>query len=102
MDKYCEHSIREECKSNRDIIQRIFDNAIQYRPASFVTYTPFTFHPQVNIIHDPGIDLASLFGNYEVGDHAVISCFMDGLYDYDLILNISLHTCAADAGRGDL
>lgn len=88
MDQYCEHSIREECKSNRGIIQRIFDHAMQYRPASFVTYTPFTFHPQVNIIHDPGIDLASLFGNYEVGDHAVISCFMDGLYDYDLILNI--------------
>ena len=49
--RYCEKSIRENCRTNAEIIRKIYDHMFEIRGKSKVCYRPFTYYKEMDIIH---------------------------------------------------
>lgn len=87
-EKYFEHSVRENCFTNREVLEKIYKNALLNRPVSEVSYRPLTFHPNIDMIFRQGADFALFYPNFEEGDYAYVSSCMDGLFER----NMAIHT----------
>ncbi len=88
MDRYCERSIKEVCATNKEIIQKIYDHTMMLRENVPVSYRPLTVNSYVNIVHNPGIDFAEFFSEYQEGDYAYFACYMDGIYEREMLINV--------------
>ena len=88
MDNYCKASITKNCKTNREIIEKIYNNALKSRPTSKVSYRPVTKYPFIDMINRPGADIKALYSDFENGDYVYVSSYMDGLFEKEMVINI--------------
>lgn len=88
MDKYCEHSITEACRTNREIIERVYEHALSFRQPAEVSYRPLTKHPFIDMVDRPGANLAQFYPDFKEGDYAYLFSCLDGLFEKDMIINI--------------
>lgn len=89
MVKYFEHSIKEQCSTNREILQKMYNHALVEREKKKLSYRPHTINPYVDIVRNTGVDFADFFEESEEGDYAFWACHIDGLYEKELLLNVS-------------
>ncbi len=88
MEKYCVHSILEKFQTDKEIIETIYDRMLSQREATAVEYIPCTENDYMNMVHNPGVDFAQLYPDFEDGDYAYLSCYMDGAYERELLINV--------------
>ncbi len=89
MDRYCEHSITEQCKTNKDVLKKIYERAMETRGRQPFSYRPLTNHPHIDMVGHSSVDFAKFYPDYEAGDAAYISCYMHGLTENDMIINVN-------------
>lgn len=87
MGIYCNHSILEKCKTNRDFLGKFYDSVCEKRPKTDVVYRPQTYH-QWEDINWPGADLAKLYPDYEEGDYVYFGSLLDGLCERKMLINV--------------
>lgn len=88
MGTYVEHSINEKHKTNREIVNQIFENALKYRPKSKVSYRPYRNDEYVDMSNKPGVDFGKVYPGYNKGDYAYISTYLEGLHEREILINI--------------
>jgi len=89
MGTYCEHSISEKCETNRDILQKIYEHALSMREENSLVYRPYTEMPYINEYGSFHVDFGKLYPDYQKGDYAYLSAYMDGLYEKELVFQLS-------------
>ena len=88
LDKYCKQSVTEVCKTNKEIVDKVYEHALLFRQPSEVSYRPMTKHPFIDMVDKPGADLARFYPDFKYGDYAYIFSCLDGLFEKDMIINI--------------
>lgn len=88
MENYFENSILKDCKSNMEIIKKVYDNALENRPVSRVLYRPLTKFPFIDMINKPGANLKAIYPESKAGDYAYITSCMDGLFEREMVINL--------------
>lgn len=87
--KYCETSIRDVCSSNSDIIGTIYRRMMEERQPDVVKYRPFTVYDNVDLVHNPGVNFAEFYPDFEEGDYAFITSDMDGIFEREMVYNVT-------------
>ncbi len=85
---YCEHPISEVCKSNREILSKVYNHALENRPKTTLSYRPKTEHPYVDMVGAPGADLRSFYPDAKEGDFAYFAACMDGMFERNMLFNL--------------
>lgn len=88
MGTYIKHSINEKYKTNREIVNQIFENALRLRPKAEVSYRPYQVDEYVNMSKEPGVDFSKVYPGYKEGDYGYISTYMYGSHEREMLLNI--------------
>ena len=88
MGKYVEKSIAEKLNTTREIVERIFDNALSKRKKTRVSYRPYRNDGIVNMSQRPGVDFAAVYPYYKKGDYAFMETYLDGLFEREMLINI--------------
>lgn len=88
MGKYFEHSIVENCKTNREILEKVYERALAERQPAKVSYRPCTIQPYIDMVNRPGVDFAAYYPDYQPDDFAYMNCCVDGLFEKDMLINV--------------
>ncbi len=86
--QYCDHSIKEVASSNEQILRIVYENMLKLRRKSRVIYRPFTYFPQLDVIHKAGADFRQIFPEHRDGDYVFLGFEADGAYERELIMNV--------------
>ncbi len=89
MGIYCKHSVSESCKTNREILEKVYEHALSQRAATPMSYRPYTEPPYVNDVGSFHVNFGEVYPEYQEGDYAYLSAYMDGLYEKELVIHIS-------------
>jgi len=87
--KYCERSIRDEERSNEQILRKIYDHMLERRQKGEVLYRPFTYFKQLDVIHKAGTDFSEIFVDYKPGDYVFLTFDADGLFEKEMTINVA-------------
>ena len=88
MERYIEQSIREKYSSNREILQALYSHAMKYRAEEKLSYRPALVSPYIDVVNNPGVDFGDIYKGYEEGDYAYFSCYMDGIYEREMLISV--------------
>ncbi len=86
---YVEKSIRSVCKSEKEVLRKIYDHMAENRKRDEVIYRPFTTDSRVDLVHKPGADFSKFFDSFEDGDYAFIGADMDGIFEREMLYIVS-------------
>lgn len=86
MGYYCEKSILNICKTNREILDTIYNQAFSHRQKKDVMYLPETDAGRSPFkAHQP---LEKLFPDYREGDYVYFSSIINGAFDRNVLVRI--------------
>lgn len=88
MGAYVDRSINEKYKTNREIINQVYENALSLKPKAEVSYRPYQVDEYVHMSKEPGVDFAKVYPDYQEGDYGYISTYMYGSHERKMLLNI--------------
>ena len=88
MGKYVEHSIIEKHKTNREILNQIFEHALGLRPRAEVSYRPYRKDEFTHMSQKPGVDFGKAYPDFCEGDYAYISAYLYGSHEREMLINI--------------
>ena len=94
MGYYCEKSILNTCKDNREILETIYNQAFSYRQKKEVIYLPETDAGRSPFKAHQSLE--KLFPDYDEGDYVYFSSIREGLnLEHNLTIHGLRHTNAA-------
>ena len=86
MGYYCKKSILEACKTNREILEKVYNNAFSQRQPAELIYLPETDAGRSPFkAHKP---LETLFPNYSEGDYVYFSSLINGMFERKMLIRI--------------
>lgn len=88
MERYFEKSILETCSTDAQMLEKIYDRMLSERKPEKLKYVPSTKLSYIGHEYCPGANLAVLYPDYEEGDYAYLTCFMDGLYKRKMMITV--------------
>ena len=88
MGTYVKHSIIEKHKTNREIVNQIFEHALSLRPRAEVSYRPYRMDEFTHMSQKPGVDFAKVYPDFGDGDYAYISDYLYGSHEREMLINI--------------
>lgn len=88
MGTYVKHSIIEKYKTNREIVNQIFEHALSLRPRAEVSYRPYRMDEFTHMSQKPGVDFAKVYPDFGDGDYAYISDYLYGSHEREMLINI--------------
>lgn len=86
MGHYCENSILKCCSTNRDVLEKIYTQAISHRQRTELVYLPETDAGKSPFkAHKP---LTELYPDYNEGDYVYFGSVINGAFDRKVLIRI--------------
>lgn len=88
MGAYVKQSVCESCKTNKEILEKIYDNALSFRKRAVISYRPYQVQEFIDMVRQPGVDFADFYPDFREGDYAWFSSCMDGMFERNMLINV--------------